>query len=138
MASKKETKATEPFVFPSKKEPLYVGNTSTTPRGFMLQRGQVVLQPYEVRRVPDELEAEVRALFATAALQAMVDTGLFQIGNSPIVQVKAQPTPKPPAELETDVLIPSTGASAAAGTSTKDIGGTEKMKLDSTFVSNVQ
>lgn len=120
------------------KEPLYIGNCSTTPRGIMLQKGQIVLKPYEIRRVPLENEDEVRALFKTEALQAMVDGGLLQIGNSPIIQVKAQPTPKPPAELDAGVVVPSTGAEAVAGVSTNQIGGTQRMKLDSTIATTVQ
>ena len=68
----------------------------------------------------------------------MVDGGLLQIGNSPIIQVKAQPTPKPPAELDAGVVVPSTGAEAVAGVSTNQIGGTQRMKLDSTIATTVQ
>lgn len=120
------------------RENLYVGNPSTTPRGLMLQRGLMILKPYEIRQVPLELEDEVRTLFKTEALQAMVDNGLFQIGNSPILQLKKQPTPTPPMELQVGVDVKSTGSKAVAGTSTDHIGGTEKMRLDSTFVTGVQ
>lgn len=120
------------------KETLYVGNTSTSPRGFMLKKRLVVLAPYEIKHISLEQEDEVRALFKTKAMQAMVDSGLFQIGNSPIIQLKKQPTPKPPAELENNVTVKSTGAEAVAGSSTKQVGGTEKMRLDSTVTTNVQ
>lgn len=120
----------------TEREPLYVGNTSTTRRGFMLKRGQVVLEPYEIKRVPDEDVEEVRKLFSARSMQALIDEGYFQVGSSPIVQVKQQKTATPPGDLNPSSLVKSTGSAAVAGTSTKQIGGTDAMKLDS--VVNIQ
>ena len=128
----------EPKVATFVKEKLYIGNSSTTPRGLMLKRGVVILQPYEVREVPENIEDEIRSLFKTRAVQALVDCGYLQIGNSPIIQVKAQPTPKPPTEIGGAVPVPSGSGAAIAGSSTQQIGGTAALKLDSTVITEVK
>lgn len=96
----------------------YIGNRSTCPRGFMLKRGLVVLAPYEVREVPAKDADEVRALLKTEGMQAMIDSGLFQVSDKAITSLTAHPTPLPPEDLAPEKRVESTGAIARASAST--------------------
>lgn len=108
----------------------YIGNRSTCPRGFMLKRGLVILDPYEIREVPAQDADEVRELLKAPGMQAMVDSGLLQISDKAIYSLTAHPTPTPPLELKPEAQVASTGATVKASSS-KDGYSTSTMRLDS-------
>lgn len=95
----------------------FIGNSSSCPRGFTLKKGIVILKPYEIREVPANAADEVRALLKTDGMQAMVDAGLLQISDKPIVSLNEHPTPKAPEELAPQKRVESTGAMATASAS---------------------
>lgn len=91
------------------KRRLTISNPTLSVRGIMLNKGVMFLDPGEEKLVPEEDEAEVRALFKTESFQAIVDSGLLRfsgIGDNELVE---QETPEPPSSLIGGVQVGSTG-----------------------------
>ena len=112
MATKKKAAPKKKTVAAHK---LTISNPTTTTRGLMLKKGVIMLPPGEVKVVPPEDEAEVRALFKVEAIMRQVDSGLLRFSDleedKPLID---QETPAPPAELTDSVQVGDTGLSVGA------------------------
>lgn len=93
------------------KSRITISNPTLSARGIMLNKGVMFLEPGEVKLVPEEDEDEIRALFKTESLQAVVDSGLLRfsgLGDDPLVE---QPTVEAPESLTSAVQVGDTGLS---------------------------
>lgn len=97
---------------------LTLSNPTGSTRGLMLPKGVLLLQPGEVRVIPDEHVDEVKKLLRTNALQAIVDSGVLRVSGHRVGEKDVkQPTPTPPSELTGTTQVPGTGLQVGANAS---------------------
>lgn len=100
--------------------PLIISNASSVPRGLMLKKGILLIQPGEVKQIPPEIEDEVRGLFNVPAVAYLFDQGLLRTDAiTPNTPLKNQETPKPPASLDLTVPVPGSGLVVGANNTTQ-------------------
>lgn len=93
---------------------LTLSNPTRSVRGLMLRKGIMLLQPGEVKVVPIEDADEVRALFKSRTVQAIIDAGLLRVSGLGDQELIDQPTPKAPETLTDSVQVGSTGLTVGA------------------------
>lgn len=105
VASTKSTKKVA-AVSTNERIALMLTNCTDTPRGIALQKGIVILQPREMRKVPHDEQEELIALFKNETFQRFVDNGIFRLSkigdDEQCVVVK---TPAPPEDLSDSISI---------------------------------
>jgi len=119
-----QTEETPPVASTRGGSVLVLTNCTDSPRGIAFKKGIVILQGREVRRVPDDEQAEVRAMFKSRTFQRFVDNGIFRLAElSDDEESVVVPTPAPPAGLDTTIqtsterpVSTSTGPRATAPT----------------------